>query len=61
MSAKTCRDCGNVLAHDARGCPRCAMNFAAESTIDRFLARFLAGLIIVILIVIAFVIYVKST
>lgn len=50
-----------MLAPDARGCPRCAMNFAAESMIDRFIRRFLAGLILVILLVTAFVIYVKTT
>lgn len=61
MSAKTCRDCGNVLAHDARGCPRCALNFEAEGLIDRFIRRFLGGLIVVIFIVIAAVIYVKTT
>ena len=49
-----------MLAHDARGCPRCAMNFEAESMIDRLIRRFLAGLIVVILIVIAAVIYVKT-
>ncbi len=39
MSAKTCRDCGNVLEQTARGCPRCALNFEAENMIDRFIWR----------------------
>ena len=39
MSAKTCRDCGNVLELEARGCPRCALNFEAENMIDRFFWR----------------------
>ena len=39
MSAKTCRDCGNVLEQTARGCPRCALNFEAETMIDRFIWR----------------------
>ena len=39
MSAKTCRDCGNVLAQAARGCPRCALNFEAEDMIGRFFWR----------------------
>ena len=56
MTAKTCRDCGTVLEHDARGCPRCAMNFEAESMIDRFIwRRFLPGIIVIALLVIAFV------
>lgn len=50
-----------MLAHDARGCPRCALNFEAEGLIDRFIRRFLGGLIVVIFIVIAAVIYVKTT
>ena len=55
MSEKTCRDCGNVLARDARGCPRCAMNFEAENMIDRFVwRRLLPGLIVVALLVVAF-------
>ena len=55
MSEKTCRDCGNVLAREARGCPRCAMNFEAENMIDRFVwRRLLPGLIAVALLVVAF-------
>lgn len=32
---KRCRDCKTELAADARGCPRCAMNFEAERKIER--------------------------
>ncbi len=39
MSNKTCRDCGNILEQEARGCPRCALNFEAENMIDRFIWR----------------------
>jgi len=61
MSAKTCRDCGNVLDHDARGCPRCAMNFEAENMIDRFIwLRILPGLVIVVLAIIALLYYLRS-
>ena len=61
MSEKTCRDCGNVLEHDARGCPRCAMNFEAENMIDRFIwRRFLPGIIVIALLVIAFVFLLRS-
>ena len=60
MSAKTCRDCGNVLDQDARGCPRCAMNFEAENMIDRFVwRRVLPGLLIVVLAVIALIYYLR--
>ena len=56
MSAKTCRDCGNVLHQEARGCPRCAMNFEAENMIDRFIwRRFLPGLFL--LVVLAVIVY----
>lgn len=56
MSTKTCRDCGNVLQQDARGCPRCALNFAAEDLIDRFVwRRLLPGLALVVLAMVAVV------
>lgn len=56
MSAKTCRDCGNVLEQTARGCPRCALNFEAENMIDRFIwRRLMPGLFLFALVVIAFV------
>ena len=52
MSAKTCRDCGNVLELQARGCPRCALNFEAENMIDRFFwRRVLPGLFLLFLAV----------
>jgi predicted amidophosphoribosyltransferase len=61
MSAKTCRDCGNVLEQNARGCPRCAMNFEAENMIDRFIwRRALPGLFIVVLAVVALIYYLRS-
>jgi len=54
MSAKTCRDCGNVLAQEARGCPRCALNFEAENMIDRFIWRlFVPALFLLCLAVVA--------
>lgn len=56
MTEKTCRDCGNVLAQTARGCPRCALNFEAENMIGRFIWRRLApGVFVVVLAVIALV------
>jgi predicted amidophosphoribosyltransferase len=48
---KACRDCGNELDANARGCPRCAMNAEAEQMIDRFVWRRLVPLLIVILLV----------
>ena len=56
MSAKTCRDCGNVLEQTARGCPRCALNFEAENMIDRFIwRRLMPSVILLALAVVAFV------
>jgi predicted amidophosphoribosyltransferase len=53
MSAKTCRDCGNVLELEARGCPRCALNFEAENMIDRFIwRRFVPGLLLFAVVVV---------
>ena len=56
MSSKTCRDCGNVLAQTARGCPRCAVNFEAENMIDRFIwRRLVPGVFLVVFVVVALV------
>ncbi len=54
-STINCRDCGNVLEHNARGCPRCALNLEAENMIDRFIwRRFVPCVIIVVLALIYF-------
>jgi hypothetical protein len=56
MTAKTCRDCGNVLEPTARGCPRCARNIEAENMIDRFIwRRFVPTVIVIVLVVVAFI------
>jgi hypothetical protein len=56
MSANKCRDCGNLLAREARGCPRCAWNVEAESMIDRFIwRRVVPGIVIVVLVAVALV------
>jgi predicted amidophosphoribosyltransferase len=50
MNARTCRDCGNLLEQDARGCPQCALNLEAENMIDRIIwRRFVPGVILVVL------------
>jgi len=48
---KQCRDCGNELEPAARGCPGCAMNFAAEHMIDHFIWRRLVPSIVLIVII----------
>lgn len=45
---KPCRDCGNELDVNARGCPRCARNVEAEQMLDRFIWTRLLPLLIVI-------------
>lgn len=55
---KACRDCGNELDANARGCPRCALNTEAEQMIDRFIWRRLVPLLIAILLVAAGAIFV---
>jgi len=57
MSAKTCRDCGNLLEHDARGCPRCALNFEAENMIDRFIWRLLVPSLLVLVVAVITLVY----
>jgi predicted amidophosphoribosyltransferase len=53
MSTKTCRDCGNVLEQDARGCPRCAMNFEAEDMIERLFWRLVPSVVMIVLTIVA--------
>ena len=54
MSTKTCRDCGNELEQNARGCPRCAMNMEAENMIDRLIwRRFVPGVILMAFAIVA--------
>jgi hypothetical protein len=57
MSTKTCRDCGNVLEPNARGCPRCAMNVEAENMIDRFIWRRLVPAVILVAFAIVALVY----
>jgi hypothetical protein len=53
MKLKPCRDCGELVASDARGCPRCARNLEAE----RMLARYFGGGLTLLVIAIVFAIY----
>lgn len=48
---KPCRDCGNQLDVNARGCPRCARNVEAEQMIERFIWRRLVPLLIVAIVI----------
>lgn len=57
MTTKTCRDCGKVLAQNARGCPRCAMNTEAENMIDRFIWRRFVPAVIVMALAVAVLVY----
>jgi hypothetical protein len=45
-----CRDCGNQLEVNARGCPRCARNVEAERMIDRLIWQRLVPLLIMALL-----------
>jgi len=46
MMLKPCRDCGELVPTDARGCPRCARNLEAERMLARY---FWTGLALVLL------------
>jgi hypothetical protein len=60
MSTKTCRDCGNVLAQTARGCPRCAMNMEAENMIERIIwRRLVPGVVLLAFAVVALVYFLR--
>ncbi len=53
MKSITCRDCGYVVDGDARGCPRCALNFEAENMIDRFIWRRIVPALVLLVAAIA--------
>ena len=56
MTEKTCRDCGNLLAQTARGCPQCALNFEAENMIDRFVwRRFMPSAVVLGFVIVALI------
>ena len=60
MSTRACRDCGNLLKQNARGCPRCALNLEAENMIDRLIwRRVVPGVILIVLVLIAWVYLVR--
>ena len=54
MTSIKCRDCGNLLAPDARGCSQCALNLEAEKMIDRFVLLAGAGLLVLVVIIVYF-------
>lgn len=55
-----CRDCGNILAPDARGCPTCALNLEAENMIGRFVWRVVVPLVaLAILLVLAILFFTR--
>lgn len=47
MNVIPCRDCGNMIDPNSRGCPTCAMNLDAERMIDKAV---LGGLILVVIV-----------
>jgi hypothetical protein len=52
-----CRDCGTILAPDARGCPTCALNLEAENMIGRVLWRVLVPIFALTLLLVLAILY----
>jgi hypothetical protein len=50
MNLIPCRDCGNMIDPNSRGCTTCAMNLDAERMIDKFV---LGGFIIALILALA--------
>jgi len=60
MTTNTCRDCGNMIEHTARGCPQCARNIEAEEMIERFIwFRFVPAIIVAALVVGALIYFLR--
>jgi hypothetical protein len=58
---KPCRDCGNLLAPDQRGCPRCAYNVEAEAMLGRLLWwRIVPGIVVLALLSVALFLYLRT-
>lgn len=57
MSNRACRDCGNSLPQNARGCPRCALNLEAETMIEHFIWRRFVPVGAVVVVVVTTVIF----
>ena len=53
MNLIPCRDCGNMIDPNSRGCSKCAMNLEAERMIDRFV---LCGLVLAVIVATAIVV-----
>ncbi len=55
MNLIPCRDCGNLIDPNSRGCSTCAMNLDAERMFDRFvLGGFILAAIVATVIVLLF-------
>ena len=52
MNLIPCRDCGNMIDPNSRGCTTCALNLDAERMIDRFV---LWGLVLAAIVAAVFV------
>lgn len=59
MNLIKCRDCGQMLSADARGCSRCAMNLEAERMLGRFLWRIVAPVVIILVIATLATVYIR--
>jgi hypothetical protein len=57
MNRLICRDCGLEQDVDARGCPRCALNFEAERMIDRIVWQRIVPAVILVVLIGAVLIY----
>lgn len=49
MNDIPCGDCGKMLAHDAKGCPVCGRNLAAERKLARIFLCGVAAALVVLL------------
>jgi len=55
MSLIPCRDCGNMIDPNSRGCSTCARNLDAERMIDKLvLGGFIVGVMVATAIVLLF-------
>jgi hypothetical protein len=54
MNVIPCRDCGNMMDPNSRGCSRCAMNLVAERMFDRFVLFGIVLAAIVAAVIVAF-------
>jgi predicted nucleic acid-binding Zn ribbon protein len=53
MKLEACRDCGEPVPTNARGCPKCARNLEAERMITKYVLLVVVAVLLLLLLCLA--------